>query len=166
MGFELRVVNNTPMTGENDPRRLTREFLAQIGYLAPNSDGSIPFRLFYDAFLLHPEKPWTVEGLEGFLDTSRPTVYRHLNKLKGIDLLEETTIEDDAGASRKAYRLRYGDLAKAWNFVEAHLRVAVENYGKTVEHLNELVTDARRNGATEAGPDEAATAAQVATTTR
>lgn len=163
MGFELRVVNNTPMTGESDPRRLTREFLAQIGYLAPNSDGSIPFRLFYDAFLLHPEKPWTVEGLESFLDTSRPTVYRHLNKLKGIDLLEETTIEDQAGATRKAYRLRYGDLAKAWNFVEAHLRVAVENYGKTVEHLSALVTETRRNGGPEPETDKTAPA-QVATT--
>ncbi len=164
MGFELQVVNNTPMTGENDPRRLTREFLAQIGYLAPNSDGSIPFRLFYDAFLLHPEKPWTVEGLEGFLDTSRPTVYRHLNKLKGIDLLEETTIEDDAGASRKAYRLRYGDLSKAWNFVEAHLRVAVENYGKTVEHLSGLVTETRRTGQTEPDVEEPQATAAVATT--
>lgn len=162
MGFELRVVNNTPMTGESDPRRLAREFLAQIGYLAPNSDGSIPFRLFYDGFLLHPEKPWTVEALEAFLGTSRPTVYRHLNKLKGIDLLEETSVEDAAGATRKAYRLRYGDLSKAWNFVEAHLRVAVENYGKTVEHLSGLVTERRRNGTAE--PAELPPEQQVAPT--
>lgn len=141
MGFELRVVNNTPLTGENDPRLVARTLLTQIGYLSPNSDGEIPFRLFYDAFLLRPEKPWHVEELEGFLHTSRPTVYRHLNKLKGFDLLEEVNLEDPAtGQSRKAYRLRYGNLAKAWHFVEAHLRVAIDNYAKTVEHLSAIVT--------------------------
>jgi predicted transcriptional regulator len=153
MGFELRVVNNTPLTGENEPRTVARTFLAQIGYLAPNSDGEIPFRLFYDCFLLHPEKPWTVEQLEEKLSTSRPTVYRHLNKLKGFDLLEETSVEDGVtGASRKAYRVRYGDLSKAWTFVEAHLRVAIENYGKTVQHLSDRATQTRRENASPVEP--------------
>jgi predicted transcriptional regulator len=144
MGFELRVVHNTPLVGEKQPRAVARTFLAQIGYLAPNSDGEIPFKLFYDCFLMHPEKPWTVEEMEERLSTSRPTVYRHLNKLKGFDLLEEATIEDPVtGGGRKAYRLRYGNLAKAWNFVEAHLRVAAENYAKTVQHLADLVQDER-----------------------
>jgi predicted transcriptional regulator len=147
MAFDLRVVNNTPLTGESDSRIVARTFLTQIGYLAPNSDGEIPFRLFFDCFLSHPEKPWTVEALEETLSTSRPTVYRHLNKLKGFDMLEETSVEDGVtGSSRKAYRVRYGDLAKAWNFVEAHVRVAVENYGKTVQHLSDSVRSRRTNG--------------------
>ena len=145
MGFELVVVNNTPLTGESDPRIVARKFLTQIGYLAPNSDGEIPFRLFYDCFLANSEKPWHVEELEAALSTSRPTVYRHLNKLKGIDLLEEVAIDDAVtGQSRKAYRLRYANLAKAWQFVEAHLRVAIENYGRTVDHLSRLVTAERK----------------------
>lgn len=144
MGFEIQVVNNTPLTGESDPRKVARTFLMQIGYLSPNSDGEIPFRLFYDAFLVQSEKPWHVEELENFLHTSRPTVYRHLNKLKGFDLLEEATLEDPVtGQTRKAYRLRYGNLAKAWNFVEAHLRVAIENYAKTVEYLTQLAKQER-----------------------
>jgi predicted transcriptional regulator len=145
MGFELVVVNNTPLTGEGDPRIVARTFLTQIGYLAPNSDGEIPFRLFYDCLLSTPEKPWHVEELEAHLATSRPTVYRHLNKLKGIDLLEEVGIDDPiTGQTRKAYRLRYANLAKAWQFVEAHLRVAIENYGRTVEHLSRLATESRK----------------------
>jgi predicted transcriptional regulator len=142
MAFELVVVNNTPLVGESDARVVARTFLTQIGYLAPNSDGEIPFRLFYDCFLSNPNKPWHVEELENVLNTSRPTVYRHLNKLKGIDLLEEAGVVDPiTGQSRKAYRLRYANLTKAWQFVEAHLKVAVENYGRTVEHLSRLVTD-------------------------
>jgi len=40
--------------------------------------------------------------------------------------------------------LRYGNIQKAWNFVEAHLKVAIENYGKTVEHLQRLMINRRR----------------------
>jgi predicted transcriptional regulator len=156
--FELQVVNNTPLTGDGDPRSVARTFLTQIGYLSPNSDGEIPFRLFYEAFLLQAEKPWHVEELENFLATSRPTVYRHLNKLKGFDLLEEVALEDPVtGQTRKAYRLRYGNLAKAWHFVEAHLKVAIDNYAKTVEHLSSLVTNQVRT------PESAPTLARVRT---
>jgi hypothetical protein len=45
--------------------------------------------------------------------------------------------------NKKAYRIRYGNLQKAWNFVEAHLKVAIENYGKTVEHLQNLIEKQR-----------------------
>jgi len=47
--------------------------------------------------------------------------------------------------NKKAYRIRYGNLQKAWNFVEAHLKVAIENYGKTVEHLQNLIEKQRRD---------------------
>lgn len=145
MAFELRIVNNTPLTSDPDPRIVTRTLLTQIGYLSPNSDGEVPFRLFYDCFLSNADKPWQVEELESFLSTSRPTVYRHLNKLKGIDLLEEVSVPDAvSGQPRKAYRIRYANLTKAWQFVEAHLRVAIENYGRTVEHLTDLVQSERK----------------------
>ena len=81
-----------------------------------------------------------VDEIAVSLKTSRPTVYRHLNKLKGFDILEEVQVFDDiTKQNKKAYQLRYGNLEKAWNFVEAHIKVAVENYGKTVEHLQNLL---------------------------
>ena len=46
--------------------------------------------------------------------------------------------------NKKGYRLRYGNFQKAWNFVEAHLKVAIENYGKTVEHLQNLIEKQRK----------------------
>jgi hypothetical protein len=100
-------------------------------------------------------------------------VYRHLNKLKSFDLVEEqacTTFRcahcevfesgaetdvlehaegcnakkagkksDVLSQSRKGYRIRYGNITKSWNFVEAHVKVAMEGYRKTVDHLNDLV---------------------------
>jgi len=140
IGFEMQVVSNTPLVGEDDPDIVAKTFFEQIGYLSKGSDPDIPYKLFNDFFLKHPTKAWYVDEISAKLKTSKPTVYRHLNKLKGFDILEEVQVVDEhTKQTKKAYRLRYGNIQKAWNFVEAHLKVAIENYGKTVEHLQMLI---------------------------
>jgi len=142
MGFAIQVVSNTPLVGEDKAEIVAKKFFEQIGYLSKGSDPDIPYRLFTDFFLKHPTKAWYVEEIASELKTSKPTVYRHLNKLKGLDVLEEVQAFDETSQqNKKSYRLRYGNLEKAWNFVEAHLKVAIENYGKTVEHLQKLLED-------------------------
>lgn len=143
MAFELVVVANTPMTPVTDLDAVAIPFLMNVGYLDRVSEDvevvrkSVPYRLFRECFLDRPEKGWGIEELIAYLDTSRPTVYRHLNKLKSLDLLEESQArEGDVG--KKTYRLRYGNVAKAWNFVEANVKVAMENYRRTVDHLHDL----------------------------
>jgi predicted transcriptional regulator len=145
MVFEMQVVSNTPLIGEEDLENASKKFFEQIGYLSKGSDPDIPYKIFSDFFLKHPTKAWYVDEIAVELKTSRPTVYRHLNKLKGFDILEEVHIFDEAtNQNKKAYRLRYGNFQKAWNFVEAHLKVAIENYGKTVEHLQNLIEKQRK----------------------
>jgi DNA-binding transcriptional ArsR family regulator len=145
MVFEIRVVSNTPLIGEEELENAAKTFLYQIGYLSKGSDPKIPYTLFTDYFIKHPEKAWFVEELALKLHASKPTIYRHLNKLKGLDLLEEIqAIDEHTNQHKKAYRLRYGNLKKAWNFVEAHVKVAIENYGKTVEHIQYLVEKQNR----------------------
>jgi predicted transcriptional regulator len=140
MGFELTVVSNIPLTEEEDLEHAAKIFLAQIGYLSKGADVRIPLNLFMECLLKKPEKAWQVDELAVVLKTSRPTVYRHLNKLKSLDLLEEVLVEDEqTGQLKKGYKLRYGSLSKAWNFVEAHVKVALENYRKTVNHIQELI---------------------------
>jgi hypothetical protein len=140
MSFEMQVVSNTPLIGEENADEVAKKFFEQIGYLSKGSDPDIPFKIFNDFFLKHPTKAWYVDEISVKLKTSRPTVYRHLNKLKGFDILEEVHIVDETTQqNKKAYRLRYGNIQKAWNFVEAHLKVAIENYGKTIEHLQKLI---------------------------
>ena len=147
MSFSMQVVSNTPLVGEDNPDIVAKKFLEQIGYLSKGSDPTIPYKLFADFFLKHPTKAWYVEELATMLQTSKPTIYRHLNKLKGFDVLEEIQIFEEATKqNKKAYRLRYGNLQKAWNFVEAHLKVAMENYGKTVEHLQKLIEKTQKGG--------------------
>jgi DNA-binding transcriptional ArsR family regulator len=141
MVFEIRVISNTPLTGESDLEIATKMFLHQIGYLSKGSDPEIPYKIFYDFFLMKPSRAWMVEEISRELGVSKPTIYRHLNKLKGLDIIEDVQVSDSSGQNKKAYRLRYGNLEKAWNFVEAHLKVAIENYGKTVGHIQKLLEE-------------------------
>ncbi|MBQ4368505.1 MAG: helix-turn-helix transcriptional regulator [Candidatus Methanomethylophilus sp.] len=149
--FELQVVSNTPMTGVDDLDVLAETFLVQIGYLPkgydPRSAGalsvrdSIPYRLFMDFFMKNPSKAWTAEELAALLDTSKPTIYRHINKLRSMDLLENADVPAEDGQMRKGFRIRYGDLVKAWSFTEANVNLAMENYKKTVLRFQELVRE-------------------------
>lgn len=146
MPFELDVVSNTPLTPLSDLDEAALLFLTQVGYIPKGYDPkteaksvreSVPYRLFVECFLLRPEKPWLVEELAVHLKTTKPTIYRHINKLKGFDLIEDAPVEREK-ESKKGYRIRYGNLSKAWNFTEAHVQVAMENYRKTVDHLYQL----------------------------
>ncbi|MCJ2531416.1 MAG: helix-turn-helix domain-containing protein [Candidatus Thermoplasmatota archaeon] len=152
MAFQIHVVSNVPLTSVKDPQEVALLFLGQIGYL-PKRAGvgdeevrrSIPYRLLVDHLLRRPERGWTAEELASRLGTGKATVYRHINKLKSLDLLEEVEVPTPDG-SRKGYRIRYGNLAKAWNFVEAHVDVAMENYRRTVEHLQGLIEGGSLHG--------------------
>jgi len=145
--FELQIVSNTPMNGVTDIDVVAETFLVQIGYLPKGYDPktgavtvreSVPYRLFMDHFMKLPAKVWTVEELAALLGTTKPTIYRHINKLKSMDLLEAMDVEYD-GQMRKGYRIRFGDLVKAWSFTESNVQMAMENYKKTVVHFQELM---------------------------
>jgi predicted transcriptional regulator len=145
MAFQIHIVSNVPLNTVKDPQEVALLFLGQIGYLPVRAGTrdeevkrSVPYRLLVDFFLRRSERGWTAEELAGRLGTGKATVYRHINKLKSLDLLEEVEVPTLDGL-RKGYRIRYGNLAKAWNFVEAHVDVAMENYRRTVEHLQGLI---------------------------
>ncbi len=147
--FELNVVTNTPLTPLNDMDEVAILFLNQVGYFSkgydPRTDvsdirDSVPYRLFVEFFMGRMDKAWIVEDLATALGTTKATVYRHINKLKGFDILEEMNVEDSEGNPRKGYRIRYGNLSKAWNFTETHVTMAMENYRKTVDHIQELAS--------------------------
>ena len=147
--FELQIVSNTPMNGVTDIDVVAETFLVQIGYLPKGYDPktgavtvkeSVPYRLFMDHFMKLPAKVWTVEELAALLGTTKPTIYRHINKLKSMDLLEAMDVEYD-GQMRKGYRIRFGDLVKAWSFTESNVTMAMENYKKTVLRFQQLVKE-------------------------
>ncbi|MEA4978158.1 MAG: helix-turn-helix domain-containing protein [Methanomassiliicoccaceae archaeon] len=144
--FQLQVVSNTPMNAVPDVDIVAETFLIQIGYIPKGYDpktsatglrDSVPYRMFMDYFMGNTSKAWTVEELSLLLGTTRPTIYRHINKLKSLDILEGVDAEFE-GQKRKGYRIRYGDLSKAWSFTEANVKMAMDNYKCTVDHLQDL----------------------------
>jgi len=151
VSFELNVAGNTPLTPLTDLEEVAIILLNQIGYFpkgyephtsAENIKESVPYRLFVECFLERMDKGWLVEAIATVLGTPKAPVYRHIAKLKGFDILEEVSVEVD-GSKKKGYRIRYGDLSKAWNFTEAHVYMAMKNYRQTIDHLQRLVEKKR-----------------------
>ena len=150
--FELQVTSNTPLSSVDDVDVIAETFLIQIGYIPKGYDpktsavslrDSVPYRLFMDYLMRNMNKAWTVEELAALLDTTKPTIYRHINKLKSLDLLESMDVEFE-GQMRKGYRIRFGDLSKAWSFTEANVNMAMENYRKTVAHFQSVIEKEKR----------------------
>jgi DNA-binding transcriptional ArsR family regulator len=147
MPFELALRYSTPLTPLPNLDEVLREFLRLVGYLPEGAEGrgsegpiaqSLAYRLVRDCLLKDPNRSWYVEELTAVLKTSKPTIYRHINKLKSLDLLEEVAGFSD-GKGRKGYRLRYGNLSRAWDFTEANAQNALRRYRETVNHLQMLI---------------------------
>jgi predicted transcriptional regulator len=147
MPFELTLRYATPLTPLSDLDEVLKEFLRMVGYLPPHEDArtgegptesTVGYRLVRDCLLKDAARPWYVEEVTAVLSTSKSTAYRYINRLKALDLLEEVAAERD-GKGRKGYRLRYGNLAQAWDFTEANAQNALRRYRETVNHLQRLV---------------------------
>ena len=148
MAFELIVTSSPPLSSVNDLEEAVVRFLVQVGYISKNYDvseggrGEIALRLFMNHFLLRPDRAWTIEELAVSLDTTKPTVYRHLNRLKAMGIVEEVQIEEPE--PHKGFRIRYGDLSMAWNITEAHVETAMKNYRASIEHIKSLAEERRQ----------------------
>ena len=142
--FKISVVSVPTRIVSDDLDRNIAYFLSDIGYiprLRPDTDfqtisKAAYFRLFKECFVINSSRYWSAEELMAYLQVSRTTLYMHLNKLKGLDILEEI----QEGKTKK-YRIRFGDLLRAWNWVEVNLKMAIENYRHTVEIISEIVSE-------------------------
>ncbi len=140
MPFEIRVVYEMPLEAEMDLDVAVKKFLRQIGYLAQDREETIGFRIFREFFLERPERVWSADEIAVSLGTSKPTVYRYIRKLRNMELIEDGEREDESGKKR-GYRMKYGDFIRAWSMVEANVKVAMENYKRSVEHIARLAKE-------------------------
>lgn len=135
MSFGINVVENVPISEHAELNGALKLFLSQIGYISRDKDSDIAIELF-KCFLIMPKKSWTIDELVSHLNTSRPTLYYHLNKLKVMDLIEGKSVKIEGFAQKKkVYRLRFKDLERAWHFVEYHIEDNLKNYRKTVKSI-------------------------------
>jgi len=61
------------------------------------------------------------------------------------------------GKGRKGYRVRYGNMARAWDFTEANAQNALRRYRETVNHLQTLIERAAAEPPPKAAPKLAPT---------
>jgi predicted transcriptional regulator len=152
--FALRVVDYRFGFGEKW-ESLAGEFLFAVDYLSDmgtfdlkKAKASIPYRLLVDCLLRRPEPGWTMDELSAHLDTTKPTVYRYLRKLGRLGVLEKSVPDEEAESSgggtpgsggkappKRQFRIRRGNLSKAWNASEWYARSVMKSYRRTVEHL-------------------------------
>jgi hypothetical protein len=148
MAFQI-VLNSSSIPLGDDLESRVISFLMRVGYLSETRTresilGSVPYRLFMECFLKRKDKLWEIDEMESFLGATRATVYRHLNKLKSLDLVEESPFtSEDTGYVHKGYKLRFGNLSRAWNFVEAHMQVTMEQYRTAVDGIQEALNRER-----------------------
>ncbi|MEM3396910.1 MAG: transcriptional regulator [Thermoplasmata archaeon] len=143
MTFEITLKGEPPLF-DKDLDTALLNFLIMIGYLSKEHDKrtkavsvkeSVGYKLIRNCFIENMVRAWKVNELCTVLSTTPPTVWRYLNRLKDLDLLEEVPTEDGS----KGYRIRYGNFAMAWNFVEANTMNVLENYKKMVNHIQKLI---------------------------
>lgn len=141
---------------DGSPKELCEQLLLATGAIGDRTGGrkvaTLPsFRLFYSAFVLGGERWWSLDDLAKEAPSTRPTLVKHLRRLEGLDLLERSGVEDDAGATRSHFRLRHGSLAKAFEYTDARAHLALDSMGRWAAHLDKLVSEGR------AAPGKAAT---------
>jgi DNA-binding transcriptional ArsR family regulator len=149
ISFRLPVSEFQPLDRSDDEETHLIAFLSATGYLTSWSTSrgtkgvseGLAYRIFKDCLLDRPDRSWTMRELQAVLHTSKPTLYRHLKRLESLDLLERG-LRGESPRSSKAFRLRYGNLSKAWNFTEEHARQSLRSYRETVEHLERLLEEA------------------------
>ena len=149
VSFRLVISERTPVPPDADAETRLVDAMEAMGYLTPWStpaagggpDENLAYRLLKGCLMDRPDRTWTMRELMAVLGTSKPTLYRHLKKLEALDLLERG-LRGESPRSSKAFRIRYGDLSKAWNFTEEHARQSLRSYRETVDHLSRLLEEA------------------------
>ena len=97
---------------------------------------SMPYKIIDECFLQRPDRAWTAEEVAAWIETTRPTAYRHLNKLISLGLIERCRAAD-GGPPTSAFHLRKGSLKKGWRKIETEIELILEQYKKTIKRISE-----------------------------
>ncbi len=150
--FFLRVVNHR-FKLEDKWENVALELLTAVGYLSDigpmdpkRAKRSVPFRLVTDCLLKRTDAGWTIDELSTALGTTKPTVYRYLRRLGQLGVLEKSVPAaspdgEESRALKRRFRIRRGNLSKAWNATEWYAKTVMQGYRRTVERIAELAEE-------------------------
>lgn len=134
--IELREVKREEnVTYEGDLGILGRSIGLLSNHHYPYNE-SMPYKIIDECFLQRPDRAWTAEEVAAWIETTRPTAYRHLNKLISLGLIERCRAAD-GGPPTSAFHLRRGSLKKGWQKIETEIELILEQYRKIIKRISE-----------------------------
>ena len=134
--IELREINrNEEQSYETDLSAIGRGIGLLSNHHYPYSE-SMPYKILDECFFQRPDRAWTAEEIAAWIETTKPTAYRHLNRLISLGLIERCRASD-GGPPTSAFHLRFGSLKKGWQKIETQTELILDKYKKTIKKLKE-----------------------------
>ena len=134
--IELREINrNEEQSYETDLSAIGRGIGLLSNHHYPYSE-SMPYKILDECFFQRPDRAWTAEEIAAWIETTKPTAYRHLNRLISLGLIERCRASD-GGPPTSAFHLRFGSLKKGWQKIETQTELILDKYKKTILKLKE-----------------------------
>ena len=136
--FEIKlreVKREEEATYESDLGNLGRGIGLLSNHHYPYNE-SMPYKIIDECFLQRPDRAWTAEEVAAWIETTRPTAYRHLNKLISLGLIERCRAAD-GGPPTSAFHLRKGSLKKGWQKIETEIEIILDQYKKIIKQISE-----------------------------
>lgn len=136
--FEINlreIKTNDEKNYENDLGLLGRGIGLLSNHHYPYGE-SMPYKILDECFLQRPDRAWTAEEIAAWIETTRPTAYRHLNKLISLGIIDRCRAAD-GGPPTSAFHLRLGSLNKGWQKIETQTELILDKYKKTITELKE-----------------------------
>jgi len=134
--IDLREINrDEEQNYETDLSAIARGIGLLSNHHYPYSE-SMPYKILDECFFQRPDRAWTAEEIAAWIETTRPTAYRHLNKLIALGLIERCRAAD-GGPPTSAFHLRAGSLKKGWQKIETQTEIILDKYKKTITKLKE-----------------------------
>ncbi|HJM17029.1 MAG TPA: helix-turn-helix domain-containing protein [Candidatus Poseidoniia archaeon] len=134
--MDLREINrDNEQSYETDLSALGRGIGLLSNHHYPYGE-SMPYKILDECFFQRPDRAWTAEEIAAWIETTRPTAYRHLNRLISLGLIERCRATD-GGPPTSAFHLRLGSLKKGWQKIETQIEIILDTYKKTITKLKE-----------------------------
>jgi len=133
--MKLREIRREETNYENDLGILGRGIGLLSNHHYPYKE-SMPYKIINECFLQRPDRAWTAEEVAAWIETTRPTAYRHLNKLISLGLIERCRAAD-GGPPTSAFHLRKGSLKKGWQKIETEIELVLDKYKKIIKQISE-----------------------------
>ena len=134
--IELREINrNEEKSYEADLSAIGKGIGLLSNHHYPYSE-SMPYKILDECFFQRPDRAWTAEEIAAWIETTKPTAYRHLNRLISLGLIERCRASD-GGPPTSAFHLRFGSLKKGWQKIETQTELILDKYKKTIKKLKE-----------------------------